>query len=111
MYQLMIEALAKDPKTRALRVRVDAVTFTSGLHARIDYTLFSGDRKVEPDGPGTSVRQGDTWKVSAKTVCSLTKYGDDVPQAPICSEPRGQGPRVGAALPAQHGPAPGASNR
>ncbi|GCB47445.1 hypothetical protein [Streptomyces sp. NL15-2K] len=83
-YQLMIDALANDPKTHVLRVRVDSVTFTSDLHARIGYTLFSGDRKVGPDGPGASVRQDDTWKVSAKTVCSLTKYGKDVPQAPIC---------------------------
>lgn len=84
LYQLMIEALAKDPKTRALRVRVDSVTFTSDLHARVGYTLFSGDSKVGPDGPGASVRQDGTWKVSAKTVCSLTKYGKDVPPAPIC---------------------------
>lgn len=84
LYQLMIEALAKDPTVRALRVRVDSVTFTSDLHARVDYTLFSDDRKVGPDGPGASVRQEDTWKVSAKTVCSLTKYGKDIPPAPIC---------------------------
>lgn len=79
-YQLMIEAFAKDPKTRVLRVRVDSVTFTSDLQARFGYTLFTGDRNVGPDGPGASVRQDDTWKVSAKTVCSLTKYGKDVPQ-------------------------------
>ncbi|MFC4467326.1 hypothetical protein ACFPH6_22825 [Streptomyces xiangluensis] len=83
-YQLMIEAFAKDPRTRLLRVRVDSVTFTSDLHARVGYTLFSVDRKVGPDGPGASVRQDDTWKVSAQTVCSLTKYGKDVPRAPIC---------------------------
>ncbi|QEV29387.1 hypothetical protein CP976_38275 [Streptomyces coeruleorubidus] len=80
----MIEALVKDPETRTLRIRVDAVTFTSDLHARVDYTLFSDATKVGPDGPGASVRQDDTWKISAKTVCSLTKYGKDVPQAPIC---------------------------
>ncbi|MFE9029028.1 hypothetical protein ACFYOA_22685 [Streptomyces iakyrus] len=83
-YQLMIEALVKDPQTRVLRVRVDSVTFTSDLHARVGYTLFSDGRKVGPDDPGASVRQDDTWKISAKTVCSLTKYGKDVPQAPIC---------------------------
>ncbi|WP_330308469.1 MULTISPECIES: hypothetical protein [unclassified Streptomyces] len=83
-YQLMIEALAKDRKSRLLRVRVDSVTFVSDLRARVGYTLFSDGRKVGPENPGESVRQDDTWKVTEKTVCSLTKYGTDVPQAPTC---------------------------
>lgn len=83
-YQLMTEALVKDPKSRLLRVRIDSVTFTSDLDARVGYTLFSDGRRVGPDDPGASVRQDGTWKVSAETVCSLTQYGEDVPQAPIC---------------------------
>ncbi len=83
-YALMIEAWSKDPKARALRVRIDKVTFTSDLDATVRYTLLSHGRKVGPGGPGASVLQNGTWKVSFKTVCSLTRYGKDVPQAAVC---------------------------
>ncbi|MBW5248338.1 hypothetical protein OG345_06695 [Streptomyces sp. NBC_01220] len=83
-YQLMIEALATDPKARLLRVRVDRIRFSSDVVATTDYTLFINGRRVGPDGPGQSVKQGDTWKVSFKTVCSLAPYGNDVPQAATC---------------------------
>ncbi|MFI1400494.1 universal stress protein [Streptomyces sp. NPDC020681] len=83
-YQLMIEALANDPRSRLLRVRIDDVSFTSDLQATIRYILFSDGKKVGPEGPGVSVLQGDTWKISFKTVCSRTKYGKDTPQAATC---------------------------
>ncbi len=83
-YELMIEALAKDPRARLLRARVDSVTFTSDQHATIHYTLFSEGRKIGPAGPGASVRQDGVWKISFMTVCSLTKYGKDVPRAATC---------------------------
>ncbi|WP_327660563.1 MULTISPECIES: hypothetical protein [unclassified Streptomyces] len=64
-YELMIEALAKDPKTRALRVDVQSVAFTSNLHARVTYTLSSHNETVAPAAHGASVRQNGTWKVHA----------------------------------------------
>ncbi|MFC6064154.1 hypothetical protein [Streptomyces ochraceiscleroticus] len=83
-YQLMIEALRTDPEARLLRARVDSVTFTSDLHARVRYTLFANGHRIGPEAPGASVRQDGTWKVSTETVCSLTRYGEDVPRAPVC---------------------------
>ncbi|MGW7018140.1 hypothetical protein ACWGGS_02075 [Streptomyces decoyicus] len=83
-YELMIEAWPKDPKVRALRVRIDKITFTSDRNATVDYTLLSHGHKVGPADPGASVLQNGTWKVSFKTVCSLTRYGKDVPQAAVC---------------------------
>ncbi|MER6622052.1 MULTISPECIES: hypothetical protein [unclassified Streptomyces] len=80
----MLEALAEDPQSRLLRVRIGSVTFTSDLNARVGYTLFPDGRKTGPDRPGAPVRQDGTWKVSAETVCSLTQYGEGVPRAPIC---------------------------
>ncbi|WP_078866259.1 hypothetical protein [Streptomyces sp. NRRL S-1448] len=83
-YELMIEVWAKAPKAAALRVRIDDVAFTSDLDATVRYTLFSHGRQVGPAGPGKSVRQNSTWKLSFKTVCSLTRYGKDVPQVAVC---------------------------
>ncbi|MBP8535535.1 hypothetical protein [Streptomyces sp. MK37H] len=84
LYKLMLEALADDPKARTLRVRIDSVRFTSDQRATVRYTLFSDGRRVGPTAPGASVRQDGAWKVSFATVCSLTKYGKDVPRAAEC---------------------------
>ncbi|WP_063835456.1 hypothetical protein [Streptomyces sp. NRRL S-118] len=86
-YRLMIEALTTDREARLLRVRVDSVTFGSDLRAAVRYKLFSDGRDTGHDAPGSAVYQDGTWKVSFGTVCSLTQYGEDVPQAATCPPP------------------------
>ncbi|PJE98026.1 hypothetical protein CUT44_01935 [Streptomyces carminius] len=84
LYRLMIEGFTRDERAELLRVRVDRTVFTSPERARVGYTLIREGSPVATGATGTAVRQEGTWKISFTTLCSLTRHGDDVPQAATC---------------------------
>ncbi|MGP3952197.1 hypothetical protein [Streptomyces sp. 7N604] len=83
-YELMVRGFAQDEHAGKLRATVGSVEFTSPIDAEVTYTLSLDSRSVRPSGPGKSVLQGDTWKLSFQTLCALAKHGTDVPRAAGC---------------------------
>ncbi|MEU0112462.1 hypothetical protein ABZ137_01715 [Streptomyces bobili] len=81
---LMIENLFADRLGSRLRATVTSVAFTTSQDATVGYTLTRDGGPLDPGGPGSAVRQGDTWKVALRTVCELTRHGEDAPRAPSC---------------------------
>ncbi|MEU4332825.1 hypothetical protein [Nonomuraea dietziae] len=84
MNSLMVEAFAKDERSGQIVGRAGTVRFTSPAEAEVTYALFRNSTTVQPFGRGKAVRQDDAWKISFTTMCSLTKYGADVPKAAAC---------------------------
>ncbi|GAA3471316.1 hypothetical protein [Nonomuraea roseola] len=82
--ELMVRAFAEDERTGRVISRVADVTFTSATDAKVTFSLFRNSTTVLPRGRGTVVLQDDVWKMSFKTLCVLTEYGQDVPQAGTC---------------------------
>lgn len=81
---LMVEAFAKDERSGRIVGRAGTVRFASPAEADVTYALFRNSTTVQPFGRGKAVRQDDVWKISFTTMCSLTKYGADVPKAATC---------------------------
>ncbi|MEE1940208.1 hypothetical protein V1L54_12485 [Streptomyces sp. TRM 70361] len=100
LYRLMIEGFTRDEDAELLRVRVDRTAFTSPESARVGYTLTREGSPVATGATGTAVRQEGTWKISFTTLCSLTRYGDDVPQAATCPSPPSSASPASSAPPA-----------
>ncbi|KAB1142361.1 hypothetical protein F7R91_29390 [Streptomyces luteolifulvus] len=83
--ELMISNLFDDPLGSKLRADVTTVSYTSSLHADVDYTLTRDGRRLDTGGPGAAVLQEDTWKIALRTVCGLTRHAKDAPEAPSCA--------------------------
>ena len=73
--QLLVQALAHDPRAANAGAKVSRVTFTSPTAADVTYTVLLKGRPVVRDAKGTSVLEGGTWKVSVTTVCALVAKG------------------------------------
>ncbi|MEU0400585.1 hypothetical protein ABZ318_10070 [Streptomyces sp. NPDC006197] len=69
----VLAAFAGDKNAAASAAKVKNVDFTSPDGANVTYDLLVGGNPALPDAKGTSVLQGDTWKVSVKTLCGLVE--------------------------------------
>jgi hypothetical protein len=83
--ELMIRNLFADPLGQQLRTDVTSVSYTSSLHADVDYTLTREDRRLDTGGPGAAILQDATWRIALRTVCGLTQHAKDAPEAPSCA--------------------------
>ncbi|NGO68173.1 hypothetical protein [Streptomyces boncukensis] len=83
--KLLLEAFNEDERGRQVQAEVTKVTFTSDTAADVDYALLLKSATALPNAKGAAVEQGDTWKVSVRTLCALVKMsGTEVPKAPGC---------------------------
>ncbi|WP_225803234.1 hypothetical protein [Streptomyces sp. NK15101] len=69
----VLAAFAGDKNAAATTAEVKGIDFTSPDGANVTYDLLVGGNPALPDSKGTSVLQGDTWKVSVKTLCGLVE--------------------------------------
>ncbi|WP_251016466.1 hypothetical protein [Streptomyces sp. ISL-99] len=80
----LLTAFADDPNAKRSSVDVKDVKFTSATEADVTYDLLVGGQPALPDSKGTSVLQGDVWKVSVKTLCALVQVSGNAPVPPGC---------------------------
>ncbi|MGW0466206.1 hypothetical protein ACWDX6_13135 [Streptomyces sp. NPDC003027] len=69
----VLGAFEGDKNAAMTSAKVKGIEFTSPNNADVTYDLLVGGNPALPDSKGTSVHQGDVWKVSQKTLCALVQ--------------------------------------
>jgi hypothetical protein len=71
--QLLVQALAHDPRAADTSAKVSKVAFTSPTKADVTYTVLLKGRPVVRDAKGTAVLENGTWKASVAALCALVE--------------------------------------
>ncbi|WP_432094958.1 hypothetical protein [Streptomyces sp. bgisy100] len=80
----LLQAFSGDQRGRQVAAQVTKVTFTSPTAADVTYSLTLQGRTALPNASGSSVEQGQVWKVSVKTLCALVSMSGNDVKAPGC---------------------------
>ncbi|MQY13165.1 hypothetical protein SRB5_33080 [Streptomyces sp. RB5] len=67
----LMRAFSGSDQARGVAVKVTGVSFSSPTEAAVSYAMTVSGATVLPNGAGTAVLDGSTWKVSKETLCGL----------------------------------------